>query len=75
MLRSMTHLPVVPVAVNTGLFWPRKGWGVRSGRAVVEFLPAISGDGRASAFMAELQDQIEDNSDRLMAEAGFSGKE
>lgn len=75
MLRSMTHLPVVPVAVNTGLFWPRKGWGVRSGRAVVEFLPAIPGDGRASAFMAELQDQIEDNSDRLMAEAGFSGKE
>ncbi|RNF36192.1 lysophospholipid acyltransferase family protein [Paracoccus methylarcula] len=70
-IRSATGLPVVPVAVNAGLFWPRKGWGVRPGRAVIEFLPAIGPDFPAQAFMAQLSEQIEHNSDRLMAEAGF----
>lgn len=71
-LRAATRLPVVPVAVNTGLFWPRKGWGVRPGRAVVEFLPVIEPDMPREAFMPRLQAEIEVNSDRLLAEAGFS---
>ena len=62
---------MVPVAVNTGLFWPRKGWGVRPGRAVVEFLPVVEPDMPRQAFMPRLQAEIEVNSDRLMAEAGF----
>lgn len=70
-LRAATGLRVVPVAVNTGLFWPRKGWGVRPGRAVVEFLPVIEPDMPRQAFMPRLQAEIEVNSDRLMAEAGF----
>lgn len=71
-IRAATDLPVVPVAVNTGLFWPRKGWGVRPGRAVVEFLPAIGPEMNTREFMTELSHQIEENSDRLMAEAGFT---
>ncbi|MCF3973008.1 lysophospholipid acyltransferase family protein [Paracoccus salsus] len=71
-LRAATTLPVVPVAVNTGLFWPRKGWGVRPGRAVVEFLPVIGADLPRHAFMPRLRAEIEDHSDRLMAEAGFA---
>lgn len=71
-LRSATGLPVVPVAVNCGLFWPRKGWGVRPGRAVVEFLPPIPPDLPRDEFMPRLRARIEDNSDRLMAEAGFA---
>lgn len=70
-IRSATGLPVVPVAVNAGLFWPRKGWGVRPGRAVIEFLPVMGAELPAETFMAELSTRIEDNSDRLMAEAGF----
>lgn len=70
-IRQATGLPVVPVAVNAGLFWPRKGWGIRSGRAVVEFLPAIGPELAAGDFMAELAKQIETNSERLQAEAGF----
>lgn len=72
-IRAATGLDVVPVAVNTGLFWPRKGWGIRPGRAVVEFLAVIGPDMPAGPFMDHLQRQIEDNSDRLMAEAGFHG--
>lgn len=71
-LRSATRLPVVPVAVNAGLFWPRKGWGIRPGRAVVEFLPVIGPEAPREGFMAHLQDAIETGSDRLMAEAGHA---
>lgn len=70
-IRNATGLTVVPVAVNTGLFWPRSGWGIRSGRAVVEFLPPMGPEVPATGFMDRLQQVIEDNSDRLMAEAGF----
>ncbi|MDB6182131.1 lysophospholipid acyltransferase family protein [Paracoccus fistulariae] len=70
-IRNATGLPVVPVAVNCGLFWPRKGWGVHPGRAVVEFLPAIDSDLPSDEFMPRLEDEIEGNSERLMAEAGF----
>lgn len=71
-IRAATGLPVVPVAVNAGMFWPRKGWGIRPGRAVVEFLPPIGPDLPAEAFMPRLEAEIETHSDRLMAEAGLS---
>lgn len=71
-IRAATDLPVVPVAVNTGLFWPRKGWGIRPGRAVVEFLPTIPPGVPAEGFVPRLEAEIESNSDRLMAEAGFA---
>lgn len=70
-LREATGLPVVAVAVNTGLFWPRKGWGIRPGRAVIEFLPPLAA-ATPREFMALLEDQIELRSEQLMAEAGFA---
>ncbi|MBC9247853.1 1-acyl-sn-glycerol-3-phosphate acyltransferase [Paracoccus sp. 11-3] len=70
-IRNATGLPIIPVAVNTGLFWPRKGWGIRPGRAVIEFLPAMPSDIPNDQFLSRLEDEIETNSDRLMAEAGF----
>lgn len=70
-IRASTGLEVVPVAVNTGLFWPRRGWGISSGRAVIEFLPQVPTDLPNDALIPYLEEAIEDNSDRLMAEAGF----
>ena len=70
-IRAATGLPVVPVAVNTGLFWPRGGWGIRPGTAIIEFLPAIGPDLPRDAFLPRLEAEIETASDRLMAEAGF----
>lgn len=69
-IREATGLPVVPVAVNTGLFWPRKGWGIRPGRAVIEFLPVIAAE-TTEEFMSRLEERIETRSDQLMQEAGF----
>lgn len=70
-IRLGTGLPVVPVAVNTGMFWPCSGWGIRPGRAVIEFLPQIPPDVPAAGFLPRLQAEIETGSDRLMAEAGL----
>lgn len=61
----------VPVSANVGLFWPKRGVLRKPGLAVVEFLEPIQpGLGRA-AFLEQLEQQIEDGSNALMAEAGF----
>ncbi|MEO0569723.1 MAG: lysophospholipid acyltransferase family protein [Pseudomonadota bacterium] len=60
-----------PVACNVGLFWPKKGIMRKPGTAVVEFLPPIEAGMDRDAFMADLEDQIESNSNRLMRQAGF----
>ena len=63
----------MPVACNVGVFWPRHAILRESGLAVVEFLPRVtSGLGR-DEFLRDLKKTIEDQSDRLMTEAGFSG--
>ena len=65
--------PVVPVAVNVGIFWPRHGILRKPGLAVVEFLPVIAAGQPVAGAMAEMERVIEVASDRLMAEAGFVG--
>lgn len=61
----------VPAATNVGVFWPRHGIYRKPGLAVVEFLPRIKAGKSSEEFMAELEDMVETNSNRLMAEAGF----
>ena len=63
------NAPCTPAAVNTGLFWPRKGLIRRPGVAVVEFLDPIEPGVERAAFMAHLEETIETASDRLMEEA------
>ena len=65
--------PMVPVAVNVGVFWPRHGIRRLPGLAVVEFLPVIPAGQPVAGAMAEMERVIEAASDRLMAEAGFAG--
>lgn len=67
-------LPVVPVALNSGLFWGRRSFMKRPGRIVVEFLDPIPPGLERKAFMAELERRIEEASDRLAQEAGISAK-
>ncbi len=63
--------PCVPVAANVGLFWPKRGIRRKPGTAVVEFLAPIDPGLKVQAFMAKLEAEVETNSNRLMAEAGF----
>ncbi|MFZ1340246.1 MAG: 1-acyl-sn-glycerol-3-phosphate acyltransferase [Paracoccaceae bacterium] len=61
----------VPVATNVGIFWPKRTILRKPGLAVVEFLPEIPAGLPVPDFMARLEDVVETNSNRLMAEAGF----
>jgi 1-acyl-sn-glycerol-3-phosphate acyltransferase len=68
-LYAETGAGCLPVAVNTGLFWRRRGFLRRPGVAVIEYLPLIEpGLGRA-IFRERLQTEIETACARLNAEA------
>jgi 1-acyl-sn-glycerol-3-phosphate acyltransferase len=61
--------PCVPAALNSGLFWPRRGLLIRPGTAVLEFLPPIAPGLDSKEFFRLIRDTIESASDRLMDEA------
>lgn len=68
-LDRATDLPVIPVALNSGLYWGRRSFLRRPGKVVVEFLPAMPKGLDRRAFMAELESRIETATARLVAEA------
>ena len=61
--------PVVPVALNSGVFWGRRSFVKRPGRIVVEFLAPIEPGLDRKAFMAALHDRLEPATERLVDEA------
>ncbi|MCR4283191.1 MAG: 1-acyl-sn-glycerol-3-phosphate acyltransferase, partial [Bauldia sp.] len=69
LLYRTLNVPVVPVALNSGLFWPRRSFLRYPGTIVVEFLPAIPPGLDSRMFLTRLQSVIESASDRLVAEA------
>ncbi|MBD9526257.1 1-acyl-sn-glycerol-3-phosphate acyltransferase [Paracoccus sp. PAR01] len=69
-IQRETGLPIVPVAVNCGMFWPKRGFPIRSGTAVVEFLPAIPAGDRSERVLSMLTEQIEGTSMGLFDAAG-----
>jgi 1-acyl-sn-glycerol-3-phosphate acyltransferase len=62
-------LPLVPAAVNSGLFWGRRRFIKRPGRIVLEFLDPIPAGWRKQPLMAELERRIETATAALEAEA------
>lgn len=67
-LYQQTGRAVVPVALTTGLLWPRNGFVKRPGRAVLEFLPPIPPGLDRQTFLARLEQAIETHSERLLHE-------
>jgi 1-acyl-sn-glycerol-3-phosphate acyltransferase len=61
--------PVVPVALNSGLFWGRRSFIKQPGCIVVEFLPAIEPGLDRKLFLVELERRIETATAALIAEA------
>ncbi|HEY8125708.1 MAG TPA: lysophospholipid acyltransferase family protein [Methylocystis sp.] len=68
-LYAATETPVLPVAVNSGLFWPRRSFLIRPGTVVIEFLPLIAPGMEPRVFFDKLSTDIESASNRLMEEA------
>jgi 1-acyl-sn-glycerol-3-phosphate acyltransferase len=65
-LYRQLHVPVVPVALNSGLFWGRRRFVKRPGTVTVEILPAIPPGLRREVFMATLHERIETATRRLV---------
>ncbi len=59
--------PVVPVAINAGVFWPRRRFLKYPGTIVMEFLPPIAPGLSKEAFLPLLQARIEEATNRLVA--------
>lgn len=62
-------VPCTPVALNAGLFWPRRSMLRPPGRVVIEFLPAIGPQPDKRAFLEALERAIESATEALIAEA------
>jgi 1-acyl-sn-glycerol-3-phosphate acyltransferase len=66
--------PLLPVALNSGVYWPRRGWKIYPGTVVTEFLPVIAPGEPLETAHATLVNEIETASDRLILEAARSGR-
>ena len=62
-------VPVVPVALNSGLYWPKDSLAKRPGRIVVRILPPIPPGLPRKQFGARLHEDLNRETDRLVAEA------
>jgi 1-acyl-sn-glycerol-3-phosphate acyltransferase len=69
LLYEALRIPCVPVALNSGLFWPRRSLMRRPGTVIVEFLDPIPPGLPKAEFMSRLTSAIETASNRLIAEA------
>ena len=58
-LYEKLNAPCLPIALNSGLFWPRRTFAHRSGAVTLKILPAIPPGHDTDTFQAELQDAIE----------------
>ena len=61
--------PCLPVALNSGLYWPRRSFTRRPGTAVIEFLDPIPPGQTRDEFFEEIRTRIESASERLRQEA------
>ncbi len=68
-LYKQLAVPVVPVALNSGLFWSRGSLILHPGTIVLEFLEPIDPGLERANFMTTLETRIERASERLLAEA------
>ena len=64
-LYSQLGVPVVPVALNSGLFWRRRSFWKRPGTITLEFLPPIAPGLPRKVFLDRLEQAIEGRSRAL----------
>ena len=68
-LYAADGVPCVPIALNSGLFWPRRSIRRLPGTVVVEILDTIAPGLDKDVFYKRLQSEIETATARLIAEA------
>jgi 1-acyl-sn-glycerol-3-phosphate acyltransferase len=66
-LYAAAGVPCLPVALNSGLFWPRRSIRLRPGTVTVEILDPIAPGLDKDAFFKRLQHEVETATARLLA--------
>lgn len=64
------QVPIVPMALNTGMYWGRNAFFKKPGKIIFEFLPPLAEGQPPLKVMAELENALEAASDKLVQEAG-----
>lgn len=72
LLYDALRLPCVPIALNSGHFWPRRSLVRRPGRIVVEILPPVPPGLPRKTFRSQLIEAIETRTTQLDAEAAMA---
>lgn len=73
-LYEQLGVDVVPVALNSGHFWPRRSFLKRPGRISVAFLEPIPAGLPRKAFMTRLSEAIEASTAELAPAEGVAGR-
>jgi 1-acyl-sn-glycerol-3-phosphate acyltransferase len=68
-LYAAANVPCLPIALNSGMFWPRRTILKKPGTIVVDILDPIAPGLDKEVFMARLQNDIETATSRLIDEA------
>jgi 1-acyl-sn-glycerol-3-phosphate acyltransferase len=68
-LYAATGVPCVPIALNSGLFWPRRSIRLRPGTVLVEILDPIQPGLDKDEFFERLQHDLETATARLLVES------
>ncbi len=69
-LYEQLSVPIVPMALNSGMFWGRRTFIRRPGTITVEFLPPIPPGLPREEAMARLESALEPATDRLVTAVG-----
>ena len=67
-LYKALQVPCLPIALNSGLYWPRRSFLRYPGTIIVEILPPIEAGGGRREFMRTLETAIEEATARLVLE-------
>jgi len=68
------NIPVIPIAHNSGLFWPRRGFFKIPGRIMLELVDPIQPGLSRQEFMRLLENEIETKTNELVHEGLAYGK-
>jgi 1-acyl-sn-glycerol-3-phosphate acyltransferase len=71
---ARTQAPIVPVSLNSGMFWGRRHFLKSPGLITLAVLPPMPPALGRAAFMEELERRIETTTDRLCAEVAESSR-
>lgn len=68
-LAEETSVPIIPMALNSGMFAPKGSFLIRPGKVIFEFLPPMERKDSPKEFLKDLEARLEPASAKLAAEA------